>query len=176
MTRKYLNKKSQNSSTDNELNSIEKSNQNLDIQDVSEVSERSISLNSEPEKSQTHWDRTKVATRNALDKAGNTSQYMKYVNEHLQKQHSEIKRIKNLQEKFDQEVNLLTNNVQNNVTDTSDSTSNSNKQNLSNLKNSLMEERTLTGKYLNQLKDEVLKTEKNLQKLDEQLQDVENHS
>jgi len=174
LTRKYLNKKQQNNSTDTEWNSIEKSNSNLDIQDVSEVSDRSISLNSEPGKPQTHWDRTKVATRNALDKAGNTSQYLKYVNEHLQKQHSEIKRIKKLQEQFDQEVNLLTNNVQNNITNTLDSTNNHNKQNLTNLKNSLLEERTLTGTYLNQLKDEVLKTEKNLRKLDEQLQDVEN--
>jgi len=174
LTKKYLNKKSQNSSKDNELDSIEKSNPNLDVQDVSEVSERSIFLNSEPQKSQTHWERTQVATRNALDKAGNTSQYLKYVNEHLQKQHSEIKRIKKLQEQFDQEVNLLTNNVQNNITNTSDSTNNPNKQNLSNLKNSLLAEKTLTGTYLNQLKDEVLKTEKNLRKLDEQLQDVEN--
>ncbi len=174
MTRKHLNKKSQNSSTDNEWNSIEKSNPNLDIQDVSEVSDRSISLNSEPPEPQTHWDRTKVATRNALDKAGNTSQYLKYVNEHLQKQHLEIKRIKKLQEQFDQEINLLTNNVQNNITNTLDSTNNPNKQNLSNLKNSLLKERTLTGTYLNQLKDEVLKTEKNLQGLNQKLQDVEN--
>jgi len=173
LTRKYLNKKSQNSSKDNEWDSIKKSNQNLNIKDVSEVSERKIFLNSEPEKQQTHWERTQDATRNALDKAGNTSQYMKYVNEHMQKQHSEIKRIKKLQEQFDQEVNLLTNYTQNNVTDTSDSTNNPNKQNLSNLKNSLLKERTIAGKYLNQLKNEILSTEKNLQKLDEQLQDVD---
>ncbi len=160
LTRKYLNKKSQNSSKDNEWDSIEKSNQNLNIKDVSEVSERKIFLNSEPEKQQTHWERTQDATRNALDKAGNTSQYMKYVNEHIQKQHSEIKGIKKLQEQFDQEVNLLTNNVQNNITNTSDSTNNPNNPDLSNLKNSLQKERTLTGQYLDQLKDEVLKTEK----------------
>jgi len=86
LKRKYLNKKSQDSSTDNEWNSIEKLNQNLDTQDASEASERNIFLSSEPQKPQTNWEKTKVATRNALDKAGNTSQYMKYVNEHLQQQ------------------------------------------------------------------------------------------
>jgi len=170
LKRKYLNKKSQNSSTDDEWNSIEKSNQNLNIQDVSEVSEQNIFLNSEPQKPPTNWDRTKVATRNALDKAGNTSQYMKYVNEHLQKQHSEIERIKQIQEKFDQEIYLLANNSKN-FTNTK---LNPKKQNLPNQKDSLLKEKTLARSYLNELKDEVLKTEKKLQKLDEQLQDVEN--
>jgi len=174
LKRKYLNKKSQNSSTDNEWNSIEKLDQNLDTQDASEDSERNIFLSSEPQKPQTNWEKTKVATRNALDKAGNTSQYMKYVNEHLQQQNLEIKRIKKLHEQFDQEINLLTNNIRINITNTSDSTNNPTIQNLSNLKNSLLKERDIAGKYLNQLKDEVLKTEKNIQKLNEQLEDIEN--
>ena len=173
MTRKYIDRKNQNEPNNDEWSSIVESNQDTDHQDDSEVTGRHIFLNSEPEPKQTNWDKTKDATRNALDRAGNTSQYMKYVNDHMTKQHSEINRIKKLHEKFDQEINLLQNNISNNVNDTLDKKKNSDKRNLYTLKHSLLEEKTAMVTHLNQLKDEILQTEKNLQSLDEQLQDVE---
>jgi len=173
MARKYIDRKNQNDPNNNEWSSIVESNQDTDHQDVSEATERNIILNSESEQKQTNWDKTKDATRNALDRAGNTSQYMKYVNDHMTKQHSEIDRIKKLHEKFDQEINLLQNNISNNVNDTLDKKKNSDKRNLYTLKHSLLEEKTAMGTHLNQLKDEILRTKNNLQSLDEQLQDVE---
>ena len=172
MMKKYINRKKQNISSEDEWNSIEELNQNLEIQDVPVVTDRTIFFNSEPEKKQTHWEKTKDATRNAMDRAGNTSQYMKYVNAHLEKQNSEIERIKKLAKKFDQEIDLLANNKRNFKNTESN---NLEKQNLQNQKDSLLKEKILTREYLNQLKNKVLKTEKNLQNLDEQLEDVESH-
>ena len=173
MTRKYIDRKNQNDLKNNEWNIIVDSNKDIDRRNVFEAKTQKIFLNSELEKNQTNWDKTKDATRNALDRAGNTSQYMKYVNDHMTKQHSEINRIKKLHEKFNQEINLLQNNISNNVNDTLDKKKNSDKQNLYTLKHSLLDEKTTIGTYLNQLRDEILRTEKNLQTLDEQLQDVE---
>ena len=173
MTRKYIDRKNQNDPKNDEWNIIVDSNKDIDRRNVFEAKTQKIFLNSELEKNQTNWDKTKDATRNALDRAGNTSQYMKYVNDHMTKQHSEINRIKKLHEKFNQEINLLQNNIPNNVNDTLDKKKNSDKQNLYTLKHSLLEEETAIGTYLNQLRDEILRTEKNLQTLDEQLQDVE---
>ena len=173
MTKKHIDRKNQIEPKNNEWDSIVKPNQNVDQRDVSEVTERTIFLNSETEEAQTNWDKTKDATRNALDRAGNTSQYMKYVNDHMVKQTSEINRIKKLHEKFNQDINLLQNNVSNNVNDTLDKKKNSDKQNLYTLKHSLLEKKTVLATSLNQLKDEVLRAKKNLQNLDKQLEDVE---
>jgi len=72
----------------------------LDIQDVMDVQERSIFLNdNEYEQPQTHWEKTKEATRNAMDRAGNTSQYIKYVNHHFEKQKSAINKVKEIKSK-----------------------------------------------------------------------------
>ena len=54
-----------------------------------------------------HLKRVKEGTRNAMDAAGNTGQYIKFVNKHIDKQKKEIDKIKKIKERFDQEVELL---------------------------------------------------------------------
>ena len=180
MTRKYINRKvhyenEQDNGNNNDLNSIKDLNQNLNIQEVAEIEERDLFLNDEPEKPKTHWEKTKEETRNAMDRAGNTSQYMKYVNQHITKQHSKINEIKKLSEKFDQEINLLQNNFSDNSNDNSIIPQTQNIQNLIKTKNSLLKEKNITRTYLNDLKKEVLKTEKNLENLDNQIQEIDNN-
>ncbi len=178
MARKYINRKAydqhkpDNISSNNEWNTIKDLNQNLEIQDVAEIEGRELFLNDEPEKPKTHWERTKEETRNAMDRAGNTSQYMKYVNDHFTKQHTKIKEIKKLSEKFDEEINLLKNdpellneNLVNQETN--------NIQNLIKAKNSLLKEKNITRTYLNELKQEVLKAEQIIQDIDDKINEVE---
>jgi hypothetical protein len=179
LVRKYINRninpqKKHDVSSEDELNKIDELNQNLNIQEIADVADRNIFLNDEPEKTPTHWERTKDATRNAMDRAGNTSQYMKYVNEHFVKQHSKIQEIKKLHDKFDQEVRLLRNS-NDNSDDSSTTSEDKNNQNLINVKNSLLKEKNITSTYLNELKKEILKTEKNLQSLENQVNDVDEH-
>ena len=82
----------------------------LDIQDVLDVQDRSIFLNKEAQEPETHWEKTKEATRNAMDRAGNTSQYIKYVNHHFEKQKSAINKVKEIKANYDREIKLLQHN------------------------------------------------------------------
>jgi len=50
---------------------------------------------------------TKEGIRWALDAAGNTGQYIKFVNMTIDKRQKQVDKIKNLQEKFDKDVELL---------------------------------------------------------------------
>ena len=54
----------------------------------------------------------KEGTRWAFDAAGNTGQYIKYFNMHLEKQNSQIKQMKKMKEKFDLEIKNLQSKVQ----------------------------------------------------------------
>ena len=77
----------------------------LDIQDVMDV-DRSFFMNDEAQAPQTHWEKTKEATRNAMDRAGNTSQYIKYINHHFEKQKSAINKVKEVKANY-REIKLL---------------------------------------------------------------------
>ena len=179
MARKYINRKikheNETDNTKNDWNAIEDLNQNLKIQEVAEVEERDLFLNDEPEKPKTHWERTKEETRNAMDRAGNTSQYMKYVNDHFTKQHSKINEIKRLHAKFDEEINLLKNGSGNDPNDNLIKYETENIQNLIKAKNSLLKEKNITRTFLNELKNEVLKAEKNLENIENQIQKIDDN-
>jgi len=56
---------------------------------------------------QTGWLGAMKAIRWALDAAGNTGQYIKYTNMKIEQHNEEIKNIKKLHDKFDNEVGLL---------------------------------------------------------------------
>ena len=147
-------------------------NQNkLDIQDVMDV-DRSFFINDEAQAPQTNWEKTKEATRNAMDRAGNTSQYIKYVNHHFQKQKSAINKVKEVKANYERELKLLQNgNERERFHFTSPHQSN--KQDLIQLKKSLIKEKKLTLEHLNKLKSAVIKAEDELQRHDSEIKKIE---
>lgn len=182
MGRKFINRKI--SSEDEWSHIADVQNPNIEDVDVLDVQDRSVFFNDEEQTPQTNWEKTKEATRNAMDKAGNTGQYIKYVNAHIEKKNSEINKIKAMKHKFDQEVNLLRNSNEGAIFDHNNTSQYINdKKRLSEIKESIQREHQVTKAYLNELKSSISKTESQLEKqvnemrtIDEALKNSEDKS
>ena len=133
----------------------------LDIQDVLDVQDRSIFLNKEAQEPQTHWEKTKEATRNAMDRAGNTSQYIKYVNHHFEKQKSAINKVKEIKANYDREVKLLQND-DNSLINTV--TNNTPENHLLKLKQNKEKELKMTINHIDRLRADLASAENELKK------------
>ena len=107
-----------------------------------------------------------------MDRAGNTSQYIKYVNHHFEKQKSTINKAKEIKANYERELKLLQNG---NERDRIEFTSphQSNKQELLELKKSLQKEKKLTIDHLNKLKSAVSKAEDEIQRHESEIKKVE---
>ena len=109
MTRRYLKRISKsNKEKNSESSSIqtEKNDPELDLIHALESQERSIFFSKKPG-TPTGTKAIKEQTRWAFDAAGNTGQYIKYFNMHLEKQNSQIKQMKKMKEKYDLEIKNL---------------------------------------------------------------------
>jgi len=147
----------------------------IDIQDPLEVKDRTFFLNSEQQKPKTHWEKTKEETRNAMDRAGNTGQYIKYVNAHFEKKKTELNRVKELKKNYEYELGLLQSGDNTKIGFSKESLHKYNKDALKQLKMVLDEERRNTRLHLNKLKSAVYKTENDLQKQDLEIKEIEYH-
>ncbi|RDJ32712.1 MAG: hypothetical protein DWQ18_06210 [Crenarchaeota archaeon] len=171
MARKFINRKI--SAEDEWSHIADSQNPNIDDVDVMDIQDRTLFFNDEAQTPQTNWEKTKEATRNAMDKAGNTGQYIKYVNAHFEKKNSEINKIKALKHKFDQEVDLLRQ-----TSDTLRADSNPNqfindKKRLSEIKESIQKEHQVTKAYLNELKSSISKTESELERQVNEMREID---
>lgn len=75
----------------------------LEIKDTLDVQDRNITFGGE-QKPKTPWEVMRSKTKNAADVAGSTSQYVKFVNSHLEEQRSHIDKLRDLKERFDDEI------------------------------------------------------------------------
>jgi len=83
----------------------------IEAADAMDVLDRSITFGDQEEKGpKTPLEIVKEEARNAMDAAGNTGQYIRFVNKHIEKQRQEIDKIKQIQERFDHEIDLLQSN------------------------------------------------------------------
>jgi len=82
----------------------------IDAADAMDVLDRSITFGDKEEGPKTILQVVKEGARNAMDAAGNTGQYIRFVNKHIDKQREEIEKIKQIQERFDHEIDLLQSN------------------------------------------------------------------
>ena len=172
MAKKFLNRKI---SAEDEWSHITNTqNPNINDVDVMDVQDRTLFFNDEAQEPQTNWEKTKEATRNAMDKAGNTGQYIKYVNAHFEKKNSEINKIKALKNKFDQEVDLLrqSNNVER-FNHNNPSQFINDKSKLFELKESIQKEHLVTKAYLNELKSSISKTESELERQSNEMRSID---
>ncbi len=170
MVRRYLQRKNiKDSPKDDKFAS--KVSSNLDVKDIPNMDERQIILEDKM-RSRTPFEKVQIETRNALDKAGNVGQYVKYVNHYIERKNSDVKKIQERKKAFDKEVELLKS--------TNDSINNSgynlpklNNEDLSDLKKSLVIEQTKQKIYLNKLKEQIWDAEATVQKLDQEIKQLD---
>jgi len=70
----------------------------IEAADAMDVLDRSITFGDKEEGPKTTLQIVKEEARNAMDAAGNTGQYIRFVNKHIDKQKDEIEKIKQIQE------------------------------------------------------------------------------
>ena len=83
----------------------------IDAVDAMDVLDRNITFGKDEETGpKTHLEIVQEEAKNAMDAAGKTGKYIQFVNKHMEKQRYEINKIKQIQEKFDHEIDLLQSN------------------------------------------------------------------
>jgi chromosome segregation ATPase len=83
----------------------------IEAADAMDVLDRSLTFGDEQEfRPRTASEMVKEEARNAMDAAGNTGQYIRFVNRHIDNQRREIDKIKKIHDKFDHEIDLLQSN------------------------------------------------------------------
>ena len=174
MGRKYINRTSRNSSDVSSEDEWAHITDNVDgpaleIKDAMDVQDRTISF-SKDEEQKTTFERVKEGTRNAMDAAGNTGQYIKFVNRHIDNQKKEIDKIKKIKEKFDQEIELLQSHNPSLLKLDVDSLENFDIKIVSKYLQQLLQEKGFTKKKLNNLKDVIENVEDELQNQENQIQ------
>jgi len=145
----------------------------IEAADAMDVLDRSITFGDKKEDGpKTVLQIVKEEARNAMDAAGNTGQYIRFVNKHIDKQRDEIEKIKQIQERFDHEIDLLQSN--------SSKIENINKKlspshDLKTITESLHQlllEKGITKSKLDSLKGEITSVEDDLQVQEKQIEDV----
>jgi len=115
MARRYL-KRIQSSHKDSKLNDISKqipeNDPELGLLHILEKQERILKFDKKPNVPKGE-KALKEKTRWAFDAAGNTGQYLKYFNMSLEKQNSQIKKMKKQKEQFNLEIKNLQSQITN---------------------------------------------------------------
>jgi len=138
-----------------------------------DVLDRSITFGDKEEKGpKTRYEVMKEVTRNAMDAAGNTGQYIRFVNKHIEKQKQEIDKIKKIQEKFDHEIDLLQSNRSKIETINKKLSPNQNVKTITESMHQLLLEKGITKSKLDTLKNEISGVEDELQQQETQIEDV----
>ncbi len=140
----------------------------LEIKDAMDIQNRNIIL-SKNDLPKTTFERVQEGTRNAMDAAGNTGQYIKFVNTHIDKQKKEIDKIKKIKETFDQEIELLQSHNPNLLKLDVDSLENFDNKVVSKYLHQLLQQKVLTKKKLNNLKNVIENVEDELQNQENQI-------
>ena len=162
---------------DSENKTVEtKIEKKIESADAMEVLDRSVTFGNEQEFGQkTPYDSIKEETRNAMDAAGNTGQYIRFVNKHIDNQRNEIEKIKKIQERFDHEIDLLQSNRSkiDNINKTL-----SPKNDVKTITESLHQlllEKGITKSKLDSLKNEIISVEDELQLQEDQIEQASEH-
>ena len=138
-----------------------------------DVLDRSITFGDKEERGpKTRHEIIKEVTRNAMDAAGNTGQYIRFVNNHIEKQKQEIEKIKKIQEKFDHEIDLLQSNRSKIESVNKKLPPNQDVKTITESMQQLLLEKGITKSKLDTLKNEISSVEDELQQQETQIGDV----
>ena len=160
-------------SDDEEEKSLEaKIETKIEAADAADISERVVTLSKDPQEAGPSFDKVRDKVRNAMDAAGNTGQYIRFVNNHIESQHKEIEKIKKIKERFDHEIDLLQSNRNKLDSINSESLPNQNIDSISESLKQLLLEKGITKSKLDSLKNEIISVEKELQQQENQIEQV----
>ena len=145
----------------------------IEAADAADVADRSITFGNQQQIGQkTKFDVIREEARNAMDAAGNTGQYIRFVNKHIDNQKREIDKIKKIKERFDHEIDLLQSNrykidtLNNNLLPKPDV------KTITESLHQLLLEKGITKAKLDNLKNEIGAVEEELQQQENQIEEV----
>jgi len=161
-------------SGDDEPKSVEsKIETKIEAADVAEVGDRIVTFGKTQQKGDGEVFKTiRDHVRNAMDAAGNTGQYIRFVNNHIDNQRREIEKIKKIKEKFDHEIDLLQSNRTKLDNLKMDSIPNQDVEKITESLNQLLLEKGITKSKLDNLKKEITGVEDELQQQEDQIVEV----
>ena len=145
----------------------------IEAADAMDVLDRSITFGNKEERGpKTGLEIVREEARNAMDAAGNTGQYIRFVNKHIEKQKEEIEKIKKIQEKFDHEIDLLQSNRSKIESIHKKLSPNQDVKTITETMHQLLLEKGITKSKLDTLKNEITSVEDELQFQEKQIEDV----
>ncbi len=145
----------------------------IEAADAMDVLDRSITFGAKEERGpKTGLEIVRVEARNAMDAAGNTGQYIRFVNKHIEKQKEEIEKIKRIQQRFDHEIDLLQSNRSKIDSVHKKLKPNEDAKIITETMHQLLLEKGITKSKLDTLKNEITSVEDELQNQEEQIEDV----
>ena len=145
----------------------------IEAADAMDVLDRSITFGDKEERGpKTGLEIVREEARNAMDAAGNTGQYIRFVNKHIEKQKEEIEKIKKIQEKFDHEIDLLQSNRSKIESIHKKLSPNQDVKTITETMHQLLLEKGITKSKLDTLKNEITSVEEELQFQEKQIEDV----
>ena len=115
---------------------------------------------------------TKEGIRWALDAAGNTGQYIRYVNMKIDKHQEQINHVKRLQQKFDREVADLQTEKLEKINPNSDLFKNMDSKSVASVLDQLLFSKRKTKTKLRKLENECAIAEKELEKQEIQIEEI----
>lgn len=144
--------------------------------DAMEVLDRSITFGDQQEVGpKSPYELIKAEARNAMDAAGNTGQYIRFVNRHIDNQRREIDKIKKIQEKFDHEIDLLQSNRSKIDSINKKLYPNHDVKTITESLHQLLLEKGITKSKLDTLKNEITSVEEELKQQEKQIEDASEH-
>ncbi len=144
----------------------------IEAADAMDVLDRSITFGDKEEGPKTTLQIVKEEARNAMDAAGNTGQYIRFVNKHIDKQRDEIEKIKQIQERFDHEIDLLQSNRSKIESINKKLLPSHDVKTITESMHQLLLEKGITKSKLDTLKGEITSVEDDLQVQEKQIEDV----
>ena len=144
----------------------------IEAADAMDVLDRSITFGDKEEGPKTTLQIVKEEARNAMDAAGNTGQYIRFVNKHIDKQRDEIEKIKQIQERFDHEIDLLQSNRSKIESINKKLLPSHDVKTITESMHQLLLEKGITKSKLDTLKSEITSVEDDLQVQEKQIEDV----
>jgi len=145
----------------------------IEAADAADVSDRSITFGNQQQVGQkTKFDIVREEARNAMDAAGNTGQYIRFVNKHIDNQKREIDKIKKIKERFDHEIDLLQSNRYKIDTLNNKLLPKPDVKTITESLHQLLLEKGITKDKLDNLKNEIGAVEEELQQQENQIEEV----
>lgn len=179
MARKYLNRIEDEIIPKDEYTYLAEIGQKLELKDVMDVEDRYVTFGKQLKQKfkdkKSYYLCTKEGLRWALDAAGNTGQYIRYVNMKIDKHQQQINNIKKLQERFDNEISLLQNKQLEKIKLDKKSLEKLDTKTVTGLLDQLSLEKRNTKLKLKKLENELALAEKELEQQEIQIEEMREH-